>query len=117
LVTEEGTCLTPEVKKRFEAAVQKQRENPSASKQARKIEGPEQATGYVGVIGLGPGGSVTRAVSHLHSHRVDLQITINQSNETPLNVTPETQEYYDGLQKTPTFVTVALEAFVQNLAR
>jgi hypothetical protein len=52
---------------------------------------------------------------HPAAHAAARQITINQGNETPLNVTPETLECFDGLQKVPHFVSAALEVCVQQL--
>jgi hypothetical protein len=116
VATEEGGCLTPGIKERFEKVIEGQSALPQGERTTRKVEGSNGTTGYVAVAGMGPGGSATRAVMHIPAQKVDWQLTVNESNETPLDVKPEMQEYYDGMQKGTLFISSALETCVQSLA-
>ena len=110
IVADEGTCLTPEIRLRFENAIQKQPAVATGQISTRRINGRDGITGYVGIAAFGPGGTATRAVMHIPVQCLDWQITITQASE------PEkTQENLSSGQK-PDFIVGALESSVQELA-
>ena len=110
LAADEGTCLTPEIRKHFDERLHAQRPAAEGEISVRKVEAPNGIIGYVGLGGLGPGGAAIRAVMHIPDQRLDWQITVYQVFE------PEkTQENY-GNNRGSDFIVAALEASVQQLA-
>ena len=112
IVTVKGKIFTPKVEKALKEGFEK----PSREDEV-KIDVPNVGTIYSALAAMGPGGSTRRAAVKLEAQGLEVAIDETFNSEEPLTVSPETQAYYDALEKDPAFSAKSLAKALETISR
>ncbi len=116
-VTERGLSLTAEVEERLKAAVLGMEQLPPERRRIFQIDVPKLGRIYTFPAGMGPGGATQRALIRLEAQGIDVTLDQTVNFEDPLDVTAETQAYYDALDKDSSFPAKSLAKALETISR
>lgn len=94
VVTTKGMILSDELEAQIIKSQQDESNDQQVKPMARRIDFRDDAYGYNGLAGVGPGGTEELFIATLPRQNVDIQIKIVIPGEDLLAVTPETEAYH-----------------------